>query len=374
MVLIVNMRAVVRRAKARNQWQGQGQQNVFKSGGSSKDTAHSDANLLSSIFQQAAPGPPISLGTSHSHTSKKNTHNPSPPVEQYPNTLNGQEVCILSAHISQFDEKPLMRSEFAACLKQAQEYGKPIPQGAQKRRKRDKLPEQGKKRKIEGTTRNRDHNEADKSQLKGDHNSTANGPAEEELISAAVMGREERVRELLDQGVHVDARGHGGCTAILGAASVGQVAIVEALLVRGAQVNLPDRGGCTAIYAAVKNGHARVVELLADHNANIHLADFRDCETPLHVSALKGRAAISLFLLQRGADVHARDFKGYTPLHHASVYGHLAIVKQLLEHGSLPDSRDNQDHTPTHAAALHGHDKVNKKTKSAKAKVNNNIL
>lgn len=62
--------------------------------------------------------------------------------------------------------------------------------------------------------------------------------------------------------------------------------------------------------------------------------------TALHEAAEFGHEETVRLLLQRGADVNAREgVEGYTPLHEAAWHSHLAACKTLLHAGALVNAR-----------------------------------
>ena len=77
--------------------------------------------------------------------------------------------------------------------------------------------------------------------------------------------------------------------------------------------------------------------------------------TPLHAAVAGGHTSVSLFLIERGADVHRADAGGHTPLHIAAEAGYLPVVKALLERGSDPHAVDAEDRTPLSRAAARNH-------------------
>lgn len=71
--------------------------------------------------------------------------------------------------------------------------------------------------------------------------------------------------------------------------------------------------------------------------------------TPLLLTAQLGHT-----LIDRGADVHAKDESDWTPLHWAGTDDHNAICQMLLEHGADLGVLSLADHTPLHMAARFG--------------------
>ncbi|KAB7507404.1 Tankyrase-1 [Armadillidium nasatum] len=89
-----------------------------------------------------------------------------------------------------------------------------------------------------------------------------------------------------------------------------------------------------------------------------HLVNLRDLDgrhsTPLHFAAGYNRVAIVEFLLQHGADVHAKDKGGLVPLHNACSYGHYEVTELLVRHGACVNVADLWKFTPLHEAAAKG--------------------
>jgi ankyrin repeat protein len=82
--------------------------------------------------------------------------------------------------------------------------------------------------------------------------------------------------------------------------------------------------------------------------------------TALHIAANFGSDALVLLLLEKGADVNAKDSEGQTPLSWAGQNGHEAVVRLLLGRGDVdPDSPDSYfGLTPLSWAAGSGHEAV----------------
>ena len=82
-----------------------------------------------------------------------------------------------------------------------------------------------------------------------------------------------------------------------------------------------------ALILASGNGHRDVVELLLDRGADIHA----DKDTALRCASKKGHRDVVELLLDRGADIHAKDSWA---LRFASVNGHRDVVELLLDRGA----------------------------------------
>lgn len=82
------------------------------------------------------------------------------------------------------------------------------------------------------------------------------------LHSAATSRSHEVVRQLLAAGAPVNARQHGGWTALHAAAANGDTEMVRDLLAHGADPHAANDEGKTAVNIAQAKGHADVVKLL----------------------------------------------------------------------------------------------------------------
>jgi hypothetical protein len=99
--------------------------------------------------------------------------------------------------------------------------------------------------------------------------------------------------------------------ALLDAAKRGDIGGIRAALADGAQ-NLNG-----ALFAAAREGHATAAGYLVDRGADPHARD--NCgDTPLHKAAMKSHTEVAALLLEKGAKLNARDNFGDTPLHKAA--------------------------------------------------------
>lgn len=124
------------------------------------------------------------------------------------------------------------------------------------------------------------------------------------------------------------------------------------------------------IHEAVKNGDlAAVQRILAARPDLIKAVDERGY-TPLHVAARGGRLEIASFLVEKGADLEAKNPTGFTPLFLAVLGKRLDAVKLLLDKGADPNAQTRFQTTPLFMAAESGHVEVIRLLIERGAKVN----
>ena len=119
------------------------------------------------------------------------------------------------------------------------------------------------------------------------------------------------------------------------------------LLAAGAD---PDDPIHRPLHKATECGHEATVYVLLDRGADIEAKD-RDKLTPLHKAAESGHQAVVHLLLDRGADIEAKDPYNLTPLHKAAKSRHEAMVHLLLDRGADIEAKDPYNLTPLHKAA-----------------------
>jgi hypothetical protein len=99
-----------------------------------------------------------------------------------------------------------------------------------------------------------------------------------------------------------------------------------------------------------KSGDATVVAKLLDRSPELANLEFGDGSRPLHAAAMWGYDGVVKLLIDRGADVNARDRSGSTPLHWAATNGHRRACQLLLDAGADAAALDNQRQTPLAAS------------------------
>ncbi|CAH1253040.1 DAPK1 [Branchiostoma lanceolatum] len=101
-------------------------------------------------------------------------------------------------------------------------------------------------------------------------------------------------------------------------------------------------------WRAVKRGDVQTVRrgLQAGVDVNQSLQGYTYGETALHWVSVFGNTEMGKLLIQRGADVEARDKYGNTALHSAISNGKTEIVEMLIQHGADVQAKDKEGHTP----------------------------
>ena len=74
-------------------------------------------------------------------------------------------------------------------------------------------------------------------------------------------------------------------------------------------------------------------------------------ETDLHLASLLNLPTLTLYLLNKGADVNAKEKSGSTPLHFAALSNARETAEVLLKHGADVNAKNNNSLTPLHMAA-----------------------
>lgn len=145
---------------------------------------------------------------------------------------------------------------------------------------------------------------------------------EDQLIVASGFGDLMAIRTLIAQGVDVNGRGNGETYALFHAVDSGSPTAVALLLDAGAKTRFPEFGDGTILHMTAL-GHegrriATVLETLIRHGEAIDAIDNAG-RTPLHLFALYRRPKWASALVNRGADVNAKDAYGATPADYAAM-------------------------------------------------------
>jgi uncharacterized protein len=96
---------------------------------------------------------------------------------------------------------------------------------------------------------------------------------------------------------------------------------------------------------AVDQGDLALAERMLREGANINAAKGAYQTTVLMEAAVRGNVGIMSLLLEKGADVNARDKDGWSALMGATVQGHLQAVNLLLEHDADVNAKNHGGET-----------------------------
>ncbi|WP_241653864.1 ankyrin repeat domain-containing protein [Wolbachia endosymbiont of Nilaparvata lugens] len=91
-----------------------------------------------------------------------------------------------------------------------------------------------------------------------------------------------------------------------------------------------------SLHEAAITGHLNVVEKLIEKGADINARNNND-DTPLHEAARNNNSEVAEFFMSKHADVNTKNKDDWTPLHFAAACGNLNVVELIL------DKRDDVD-------------------------------
>jgi ankyrin repeat protein len=178
------------------------------------------------------------------------------------------------------------------------------------------------------------------------------------FVSASRNGHTDVAMLLLERGARLEAKGYFGGTALHWAAMNGHEATVLALLDRGASIEAKDdHFRSPPIGWAQEGGHGGLVRMLLDRGAQLDIwqaANFGLVDVvkrildedpskvsalgswgcPLHEAAFFGHLDVVALLLDRGAEIEARNTEGKTALEVAMGCKREAVAELLRARGA----------------------------------------
>ena len=130
------------------------------------------------------------------------------------------------------------------------------------------------------------------------------------------------------------------------AAREGDVEKVSGLVDEGAAMDVPGNNGETPLNLAILGDHPAVVDLLIEKGADIRARNSGGF-TALHAAAYVGDVDAAGKLLGNGANVDDQENKaGVTPLAVAAEDGHVEMARGLAEHGANIEAGERNGYTP----------------------------
>lgn len=165
---------------------------------------------------------------------------------------------------------------------------------------------------------------------------SAETPAVEPLFQAIQKADTAAVKRVLDRGVSPDARDAEGTPALMAAALYAGADCIKLLLDRGANPNATNAVGATPLMWAIPD--VAKVKALVEHGADVNARSKNLQRTPLLVAAsYPGAVEVLKLLLNKGADLHAKDRSGMHALGRAATSADAAVVRFLVESGIDPN-------------------------------------
>lgn len=138
------------------------------------------------------------------------------------------------------------------------------------------------------------------------------------------------------------------------AAKKGSLQDLVTLAMMGEDLSRADSDGNTPLHWAASKDNIEVLSFLLHlFPTQIEVVNGLG-QTPLMWAASFGNMASSLYLLERGANINAADYKGNSVLLNAVQNGHLWLTHYYVTHGADRDQTDNDGHTPLCWAAYGG--------------------
>ena len=175
--------------------------------------------------------------------------------------------------------------------------------------------------------------------------------AAESIVVAVELGNIEAVKQHLNDGTEVNAKGGTGRTPLHWAAIEGHKEIAELLIAEGADVNAKTNDGKTPLDEAINPFYNKteIANLLHKHGGK---------HGTIHSAAGGGDIEAVKKFLATGADVNVKDKRGFTPLHWASISGHKEAAELLIDNGADVNAMRGGGGTPLSYAASWGHEEI----------------
>jgi len=197
--------------------------------------------------------------------------------------------------------------------------------------------------------------QAYKTHLPVAHNNTTVADKDQKYVPfvAAVLANDlKKIKQLIGDGADVNWTINGGMTVLMFAAERSSFETVKLLIEKGADVNAVNtyfyngpRVKCfqpwvkndyhdghnkTALFYALNNPDLKVTELLLDKGANINAKDISGETVLMYAIDDKNRPQIIKLLIAKGANINAKDIKGSPQM-----------IKLLIDRGANVNAKNN---------------------------------
>jgi ankyrin repeat protein len=176
----------------------------------------------------------------------------------------------------------------------------------------------------------------------------------------AVLGDNIKfIKALIERGADINARDNLQATPLLKVLDKGKgyaLEVIKCLLENGADINAQNSMGMTPLLLALlcskKEVNNELIECLLNYNPDVTIAN-ENGTTPLHLVPLRNSIKFIKALIERGADINARDkLLQATPLLKVLDWrgrqNDMEVIKCLLENGADINARDKYGKTVLH--------------------------
>lgn len=138
--------------------------------------------------------------------------------------------------------------------------------------------------------------------------------------------------------------------AISYSAKIGDVTSLESLCTAGVDLRLKGGGnGREYCHFAAEGGQTFAMRLLVERGADVRARDDYGWE-PVHYAAANGNVDVLGVLKVLGASMRAKDDEGREPPHFAAEWGHMETLRTLRKLGADMHARDNNGKRPADLA------------------------
>ena len=153
------------------------------------------------------------------------------------------------------------------------------------------------------------------------------------LFHAIQSADTRAVKGLLRRGANPNLQDADGTPALMAATLYAGADCMKLLLDAGANPDGANAAGATPLMWAIPD--LAKVKLLLSHRADVNASSSNLQRTPLLIAArYPGSVELLRLLLEKGADLHAKDKNGASALGLAATYANVDVVRFLVESGS----------------------------------------
>jgi ankyrin repeat protein/L-ascorbate metabolism protein UlaG (beta-lactamase superfamily) len=154
------------------------------------------------------------------------------------------------------------------------------------------------------------------------------------LLIASFKGNLQIVTFLIDKGADIHKRDRFGASALHMASLGGNEGVVALLLSKGAKINVRATNGKGPLQMAFEKQHTGVIDLFLKRGIAINNTIDQFNRTLLHKSAILGKPKVTKLLLERGANINAKDKTQRTALDLAKASGHKGVIQVLRDYAA----------------------------------------